>query len=51
MCVIIDIKLRIIRQARHVPCMGERRNAHRVSWGNLVERDHLEDLGIERKII
>ena len=31
--------------------MGEKRNAHRVSWGSLVERDHLEDLGTERKII
>jgi len=47
----MDIKLRIIRQARHVPCMGEKKNAHRVSWGNLMGRDHLEDLGIERKII
>jgi len=47
----MDIKLKIIRQARHVPCMGEKRNAHRVSRGNLMEEDHLQDLGIDRKII
>jgi hypothetical protein len=51
MCVLIDIILTIIRQAWHVPCMGEKRNAHMVSWGNLMERDHLEDLGTDRKII
>lgn len=31
--------------------MGEKRNAHRVSRGNLMEEDHLQDLGIDRKII
>ena len=47
----MDIKLRIIRQVRHVPCMGEKRNAHTISLGNLMEKDHLDDLGIDRKII
>jgi hypothetical protein len=46
----MDIKLKI-REMRHVPCMGEKRNAYMVSWGNLMERDHLEDLGTDRKII
>jgi hypothetical protein len=31
--------------------MGERRGAHRVWWGNLTKRDHLEDLGIGGRII
>jgi hypothetical protein len=47
----MDIRLRINRQARHVQRMGEKRNAHKVYWGNLMERYYLEDLGIERKII
>jgi hypothetical protein len=31
--------------------MGERRGAYRVSWGNLREREHLEDPGIDGRII
>jgi hypothetical protein len=30
--------------------MGERRDAYRVSWGNVRERDHLEDPGIDGRI-
>jgi hypothetical protein len=26
---------------------GEKRHAYRFWWGNLRERDHLEDLGME----
>jgi hypothetical protein len=26
--------------------MGDRRGAYRVLWGNMRERDHLEDLGV-----
>jgi hypothetical protein len=29
--------------------MGDKRGTYRVSVGNLSERDHLEDLGINRK--
>jgi hypothetical protein len=29
----------------------ERRGAYRVLWGNLNERDHLEDLGVDGRTI
>ena len=31
--------------------MGMTRDAYRFWWANLKERDHLEDLGVELKII
>jgi hypothetical protein len=31
--------------------MGVRRDAYRFWWGNLRERDHLEDPGLDRRII
>ena len=31
--------------------MGKRRNAYRCLWRYLRERDHLEDLGIDGRII
>jgi hypothetical protein len=31
--------------------MAEKRSAYRVWWRNLKERDHLEDLGVDRKIV
>jgi len=40
-----------MRWAGHVACMGSRRGAYRVLWGNLSERDHLEDLGTDGRII
>jgi hypothetical protein len=33
------------RMAAHVVRMGEISGVYRVWWGNLRERDHLEDLG------
>jgi len=30
--------------------MTEKRNTYRVWWRNLMERDHLEDLGVDKKI-
>jgi len=41
------IRSRKTRWAVHVARMGERRGANRVLVGNLRERDHLEDLGVE----
>jgi hypothetical protein len=31
--------------------MGERRGVYRFWWGNLKERDHLEDPGVDGRII
>jgi len=40
------IKSRRMRWAGHIVCMGER-----FWWGNLRERDHLEDPGVDGRII
>jgi len=37
--------------AGHVARKGERRGACSVGWENLMERNHLEDLGIDGRII
>jgi hypothetical protein len=31
--------------------MEERRGAYRVWWGNMRERDHVEDIGVYGRII
>jgi hypothetical protein len=41
------IKSRRIRWAGHVAGMGEGRDMYRVWLGNLRERDHLRDLGVD----
>jgi hypothetical protein len=46
------IKSRIMRWAGHVARTEDRRGAYMVSlWGYLRGRDHLEDLGLDGKII
>jgi hypothetical protein len=40
------IKSRRMRWEGQVACVGDRRGAYRVSWGNLRGRDHLEDPGV-----
>ena len=41
-----------MRHARHVGRLGERTEAYVVSGGeNLSERDHLEDLGLDGRIL
>jgi hypothetical protein len=35
----------------YVARIGQTRGVYRVLVGNLKERDHLEDLGVDRKII
>jgi hypothetical protein len=31
--------------------MGNRKGGYRFLWDDLMERDHLEDLGVDEKII
>jgi hypothetical protein len=45
------IKLRRMRWEEHVACMGERRGVYRFWWGNLRERDHLENPGVDGRIL
>jgi hypothetical protein len=44
------IKPRKMRWAGYVACLGERRGVYRL-WGNLKERDHLGDPGVDWRII
>jgi hypothetical protein len=34
-----------MRGAKHAASMGKSRGVYRFRWGNLMERDHLEDPG------
>jgi hypothetical protein len=45
------MKSRRIRRAGHVARMGKRRGVYRVLMGDLRERDHLEEQGVEERII
>jgi len=45
------IKSRRIRWSRHVALMGGREAYTGFWWGNLMERDHLADSGIDGRII
>ena len=49
--IIWVIKLRRTRWAGNVACMGVKRNAYKVLAGKLKERDHLEELHIDGKVI
>ena len=49
--IVRAIKWRIMRCAGHVARTGDRRDAYRFWWGSLRERDHLEDLGADGRII
>jgi len=41
----------LMRWARHVARMEEGRGAYRIGWGDIREREHLVDLGVDRRII
>ena len=45
------IKLRRMRRAGHVACWGRGKAYTRFWWGNLGERDHLGDPGIDGRTI
>jgi len=49
--IIWVIKSWRMKWARHVTCMGERKGAFRFWWGNLNERDPLDVIGIDGRII
>jgi hypothetical protein len=49
--IFLVIKLRRMRSAGHVACMGERRDYTRFWRRNLRERDHIEDLGVDGILI
>ena len=40
-----------MRWGRHVACIGDRRGAYMIFMVNLKKREHLEDRGIDGKII
>jgi hypothetical protein len=45
------IKSRRIRWVGHVARLGERKGIYRHWWGNMRERDHLRDTGVDGRII
>jgi hypothetical protein len=45
------IKSRRMMWAGHVALMRESRGVYRIWWGNLTERDHFEDPGVDGTII
>jgi len=49
--IIWVIKSRIMRWAGHVACVGEGEVCKGFWWGNLRERDHMEDSGIDGRMI
>jgi len=45
------IKSRRMRWVQHVACMGRKEAYTGFWWGNLRERDHLKDPGVDGRII
>jgi hypothetical protein len=48
--IIRQIKSRRMRWAGHVARMGEGRNVYRVWWESPMEKDHLEDQGVDGRM-
>jgi hypothetical protein len=49
--IIWVIESRRMTWAEHVACMGHRRGTYRVLVGRLEGKNHLEDLGIDERMI
>jgi hypothetical protein len=49
--VIQVIKSRKMRWVEHVASMGQMKGAYRFWWRDLIERDHLIDLGVGGRIV
>jgi hypothetical protein len=49
--IIRVIKSRRMKWLGHVARMGQKRNAYNILVGNLKERDHLEDIGVDGRVI
>ena len=49
--IIRELNSRMTRCAGGVPRIGDLRGVYRFWWGNLRERDHLEDRGVDGRII
>jgi hypothetical protein len=45
------IKSRRMRRTRRVAGMGDRRSAYRVCWGDLMEKERLEELRVDGRIL
>jgi hypothetical protein len=45
------IKSRGMRWTEHVACMRERRHAYSVWWENLKAKGHVEELGVDGRVI
>jgi hypothetical protein len=37
--------------AGHIACVGKMRNAYKIMVGNLKSREHLQDIGVDGRII
>ena len=48
---ILVVKSRRMRGTGRVAGMGDRRGAYRVCWRDLMEKDHLEELRVDGRII
>jgi hypothetical protein len=49
--VLLAISIRVVKSRKHVKAMGEERCIQSSGRKSLIERGHLEDLGVDGRII